>query len=201
MKNRLTAILIPGLLLISLSGCSPNHAVVLVPGPDGTTGNAEVSTAAGKQRLEKASDMTEISNPATPPSPVKTASAEYIATTFGEALAVEPAQPEKFILFFEQGTATLNKESRDTIAAITAACKRRAATSVTISGHTDAVGSPQLNEKLSQGRSERIRRLLQQNGIKPELMSVSSHGKRNPLVATPDGVAEPRNRRVEVIVR
>ena len=32
-------------------------------------------------------------------------------------------------------------------------------------------------------------------------LSVSSHGERNLLIQTPDGVAEPRNRRVEVSVR
>jgi len=30
---------------------------------------------------------------------------------------------------------------------------------------------------------------------------VGSHGGRNRLVATPDATAEPRNRRVEVLVR
>jgi outer membrane protein OmpA-like peptidoglycan-associated protein len=43
--------------------------------------------------------------------------------------------------------------------------------------------------------------VLLQEGIAPALLEVTSHGEANPLVPTADEVPEPRNRRVEVMVR
>lgn len=138
---------------------------------------------------------------AAPPSAVTTADPAFIATTFGEALAVEPSPAERFTLYFEMGTTALDPASRPAIAAVAAAVARRGAVSVAISGHTDSTGADPFNDRLSLARAERIRALLLEQGVAPQLMTVTSHGKGNPAVPTADGVAEPRNRRVEVIVR
>jgi len=81
------------------------------------------------------------------------------------------------------------------------AIKRRGAITIAVSGHTDTSGTAQINEKLAYDRADLVKELLLQNGVDPQRVTVSSHGKGNPLVPTPDGVAEPRNRRVEVIIR
>jgi outer membrane protein OmpA-like peptidoglycan-associated protein len=194
----LLALIIPLVLLI---GCAARHTVILVPNPDGTVGKAEVVTAGGKQVLEKANGMTSVSGSAAPPSPVTTADSNYIATTFSDALGIEQIPSEKFILFFNTATVALTPRSQKDIAAVVEAIKRRNSIIVTISGHTDAVGSAQLNDKLARNRAERVQELLLQHGVSQQVISVSSHGKGNPLIPTPDGVAEPKNRRVEVIVR
>jgi len=188
-----------GLMLIALAGCA-SKAIILVPDPLGHVGRAEVSTSAGKQLLAKAGDMTRISGSSSPPSAVTTAAPEFIAATFAEALAVEPEPPQTFTLMFEAGATVLTADSRNMIAAIVTAIERRSAISVGISGHTDAVGSDKLNDALALERAQQVKALLQQQGVKPELISVTSHGKGNPAIATPDGVPEPRNRRVVVIV-
>ena len=46
-----------------------------------------------------------------------------------------------------------------------------------------------------------VRDLLVQIGVNSAMIEVSSHGKNNLLVPTPDQTPEPRNRRVEVTVR
>jgi outer membrane protein OmpA-like peptidoglycan-associated protein len=38
-------------------------------------------------------------------------------------------------------------------------------------------------------------------GVDGKIIEVANHGKGNPLIPTPDGVAEPRNRRVEINIR
>ncbi len=201
MNNLFYNLLAAILMILSLVGCSSIHSVILIPDPDGHVGKAEVITTGGKQLLERPGDMTRITGSSTPPSPVTTATPDYISATFAEAMAIEPLPPEKFILYFETGTTAMTPESRAAITAIVAACKRRGAISISISGHTDATGSVQFNDKLSQERAVLIKQLLLQNGIDQNQMTVSSHGKGNPLVPTPNGVAEPRNRRVEVIVQ
>ncbi len=188
-----------GLMLMALGGCA-SQSIVLVPDPLGHVGRVEVSTSAGARLLEKSGDMTRTSGSSSPPSAVTTATPAFIAATFGEALAVEPPPPQTFTLMFEAGATVLTADSRTMIAAIVTAIERRSAVSVSISGHTDATGSDKLNDALALERAQQVKALLLQQGVKPELISVSSHGKGNPAIATPDGVPEPRNRRVVVIV-
>ena len=188
-----------GLMLIVLAGCA-SKAIILVPDLQGHVGRVEVSTTAGKQLLEKPGDMTRTSGSSNPPSAVTTAAPAFIAATFAEALAVEPEPPQTFTLMFEAGATALTADSRNLIAAIVTAIARRSAISVSISGHTDAVGSDKLNDALALERAQQVKALLLQQGVKPELIAVTSHGKGNPAIATPDGVPEPRNRRVVVIV-
>ena len=70
-----------------------------------------------------------------------------------------------------------------------------------MAGHTDTVGTDQYNDALSLRRAERVRALLIGRGIAPDSVGAIGRGKRELRVPTPDGVAEPRNRRVEITVR
>lgn len=198
-KNYAAMFALASFMLITLAGCN-RQSIVLVPDQNGHIGKAEVSTAAGKQTLENANDMTHTRGKANPPSAVTTADSAFIETTFKEALAVEPLPAQSFTLMFESGGAELTADSMQEIPNIAAAIKERSAISVSISGHTDATGSVQLNDALSLERARRVESLLVQQGVEPGLITVSSHGKGNPLIPTPDGVPEPRNRRVVVII-
>jgi outer membrane protein OmpA-like peptidoglycan-associated protein len=188
-------------LLCNGAAGAARQTIILMPDPDGTVGKAEVTTAGGTQSLTKAGDMTRVTRAAEAPSAVVTADPAYISSTFKETLKVEPPRSERFILYFEPGTTTLTRESEQAIPAIVSAIRRRAAVAVDISGHTDATGSDDVNNKLSLDRAERVRELLLQQEATSGRMSVSSHGQGNPAVARPRGVAEPRNRRVEVLVK
>jgi outer membrane protein OmpA-like peptidoglycan-associated protein len=198
-RDKLPGLLMAGLMLMVLVGCA-RQAIVLVPDPAGHVGKAEVTTSAGTQVLDKPGDMTRTSGASNPPSAVTKADPAFISATFGGALAIEPPPAETFTLYFETGTTVLTAASQKLIPAIVSAVKRRAAISVSISGHTDATGSAELNNALSLDRANEVKALLLAQGVKPELISVSSHGKGNPAIPTPDGVPEPRNRRVVVIV-
>ena len=57
------------------------------------------------------------------------------------------------------------------------------------------------NEQVGMRRAQRMAELLRARGLEAMELRVESHGERNLLVATPDATAEPRNRRVEVLVR
>ena len=89
-----------GALLLLLGGCAAHQSVVLVPDPAGHVGIAEVRTAAGRQTLQKAGDMTQIRNASAAPSAITTAQADFITATFGEVLAIEPAPARVTTLLF-----------------------------------------------------------------------------------------------------
>jgi outer membrane protein OmpA-like peptidoglycan-associated protein len=72
---------------------------------------------------------------------------------------------------------------------------------VTVVGHTDTMGSAQLNIDLGRTRATVIRQRLIAVGVDGRLISLASHGESDLLVPTPDETLEPRNRRVEVSVR
>lgn len=201
MRTRLYLLSAIILLFCLLTGCAASRTVVLVPDPDGHTGKAEVATTAGKCLLEKPDDITHISDSSSPPEPVSTATKEYISATFSEVLAIEPLPSEKFILFFETGSLKLTEDSQKTISVILDAINRRSALTVTISGHADASGSTLTNDRIAFERAGMVQGMLLQKGVDPKRMTLTSHGKANPAVPTPDGVAEPRNRRVEVVIR
>src|SRR5438132_561268 len=57
------------------------------------------------------------------------------------------------------------------------------------------------NDRLSLQRAGRISRRLIELGIASERIQTSGRGKRELLVPTADQVADPRNRRVEIVVR
>ena len=69
-----------------------------------------------------------------------------------------------------------------------------------IQGHTDAVGSPDYNDKLGEARAEAVRRALNHDGVALNRMATVSYGEESPVAsnATPDGRAQ--NRRVVIIV-
>lgn len=200
--NHLSAILpVLALFLMLAAGCSPRHTVILTPDPDGHVGKAIVMTGNGNQILENPYGMTTVSSGSSSPSPITVASQEFIALTFADVLAIEPPPADKFIIYFHTNTTTMVTESRKTMTAIFNAIKHRKAILISISGHTDASGSDKMNEKLARNRSQSIRELLIQKGVDTRRLAVTSHGKGNQLIITPDGVSEPLNRRVEVIVR
>jgi len=72
---------------------------------------------------------------------------------------------------------------------------------VLVIGHTDTVGSDQANDALGQQRADIVRAALIRLGVPADDIRALSRGKRNLAVPTANGVAEPLNRRVEIIVR
>ena len=120
---------------------------------------------------------------------------------FGQALAAQPAGAQSFVLYFVEGKDDFTDESKRLVEQMLAEVARRPVPDVLVVGHTDAVGTDQVNDALGQRRAETVRNALIARGIAAGDIRAISRGKRALAVPTPDGVAEPRNRRVEIIVR
>ncbi len=193
------------LLLIFIAGTllGPKQTtkVVLLPDRDGTVGSVEVATAAGKTLLYEAGQMTRVSGGDVPPEQATLVSIEALEKEYAAVLAAEPEPPVKFLLYFEQGSSELVPQSEKLLPEILAAIERRDSYAIGVYGHTDRTGSAAYNLKLSLQRALAVRQLLLDQGVKADYIDTSSHGEGNPLIPTADQVAEPRNRRVEVIVR
>ena len=72
-------------------------------------------------------------------------------------------------------------------------------TQLTVTGHTDTVGSDAYNMRLSRRRAESVAAQLEKDGIASSEIEIVAKGKRDLLVPTADGVKEPQNRRVQIV--
>jgi outer membrane protein OmpA-like peptidoglycan-associated protein len=189
------------LTLFSLASCANKNMVVLLPGPDGKTGQILVSNKGGNQLLAGPKQATAIPSQTNSPSTPFQMTDEKIRATYGEALTALPPSPVHYILYFKNSSTELTEESRKLLAEVLATTLSRKSTDVSVVGHTDRVGKREDNFKLALGRAELIKQALVSQGIDPDSIDVTSHGEDNPLFKTDDEVPEPRNRRVEVIVR
>lgn len=72
---------------------------------------------------------------------------------------------------------------------------------VKIDGHSDKMGSKNLNMILSEKRALAVTEHLIDKGVKPEFIETNWHGESSPRFDTEDGVAQKLNRRVEIIIK
>lgn len=200
MKKLITAILGLGLFLM-LSGCAAKSMVVLLPDADGNIGQVIVTNDAGQQVLKEVNDSVKVMDHNAPPGDVKKLTDKDIHKTFSDALAAQPMPPATFILYFLQGSNELTMASKELLPEIIQTIQDRGSTDIVISGHTDKVGAKEYNYKLSLDRAKVLYHILVDSGAVPENITVTSHGEGNPLIKTKDEVAEPKNRRVEVVIR
>lgn len=187
-------------LALLLSGCVTGNYVVLLESPDGTTGELLVEDAAGQTRLDRTHQGAVIGAKGVGPRPFNVGELR-IAHDFSAALGAQPALPQRFQLYFKPGSAELTDVSAQTVERVFEAIRLRGPSAVSVIGHTDTVSGPGWNEQLGLIRAQAVADILRGRSIEVIDLIVSSHGERNLLIETPDGVSEPRNRRVEISVR
>lgn len=175
----------------------PQSYVVLLPDDDGSVGKVAVSGRDGATVLEKAREATVIGGV---PGAVFSVDEQRLAADFGAAMAAAPIKPASFLLYFDTGGTRLTPQSEADLPRIVAEMGKRPAPDISVIGHTDTVGDNDANEKLALRRARFVADMLVQR-LKAVQIAVESHGEKNLLVATPDNTPEPRNRRVEVMVR
>lgn len=200
MKRIMSMLAILGLGLF-LAGCGARSMVILVPDPDGNVGQLSVANEGGQQILNQANQSVQVADRKTAPGKVSTLSAEEIQSTFSDALAAQPLPPVTFILYFLQDSNELTDESKALLPQIFQTIRKRGSTDIVISGHTDTVGEKEYNYKLALDRAQVTSDILVASGSVRAHISVTSHGEGNPLIKTADEIAEPKNRRVEVVIK
>ncbi len=196
MKQHLLSLLALSALL---TACAPATRVTLLPQADGSASGVIVSTREGQQVLTQPYQVAEVARSGS--IGTATTSAEQLRQSYPQLLAQRPPAPEKFVLEFEPGTSQLTADSQARLADIVARAQARAGGEIVVTGHTDRQGSLEANDKLSLERAQAIRALLIERGFKADLIDAVGRGEREPAVPTDDEVAEPRNRRAELLVR
>lgn len=187
------------LLLLTVSCSSTKTLVVLLP--DGNNPEDALAVGQGDQTTILDEPMAAVEVNTWGRVKKKTMTETEVQEIFSEALASQPPETISFLLYFEEGTTIVVPDSRQTLMDLFDEVARRQAVEVQVTGHTDTVGSLLDNDRLSQERAQTIKENLIERGLQASFIRAVGRGERELLIPTPDDVREPRNRRVEVIVR
>jgi outer membrane protein OmpA-like peptidoglycan-associated protein len=188
------------LVALLLTACArTKELVILLPEESGQVG--KVAVGEGEHAVVLDAPYTAAKIDARGRAKPAVVTEEEVAQNFAHALAAQPPPSVSFILQFEEGSTNVTPESQATLAALFAEVARRQAVEVQVTGHTDRVGSVASNDSLALERAQAVRDMLIQRGLQASFIRPVGRGEREPLVPTPDEQEEPRNRRVEVIVR
>jgi len=115
--------------------------------------------------------------------------------------APPPQVARTYLVFFDWDRADLTARAREIISEASQNARRVQTTRIEVAGHADRSGSAQYNQRLSQRRADAVAAELVRNGISRNEIFVTAYGESRPLVPTADGVREPQNRRVEIVLR
>jgi outer membrane protein OmpA-like peptidoglycan-associated protein len=195
-RLRLVAVMV-GVCVI-LGACASGGTVVLLPEKDGR--QTSVSVRQGDKEVILDQPYAAARTPSQGPR-AYVASPQDVNAQFGPALAAQPARATRFTLYFVEGKDEFTEQSQQVVYKILTEIAQRPVPDVLVIGHTDTVGSDQANDVLGQQRADIVRAALIRLGVPADDIRALSRGKRNLAVPTASGVAEPLNRRVEIIVR
>ena len=70
--------------------------------------------------------------------------------------------------------------------------------SVTATGHTDSIGTPAYNDKLSARRAQAVTSYLVGKGLSPTMIKAEGKGPQGPIADNASSEGRARNRRTEV---
>ena len=210
-SNKMWGNLFVLLTVLIISGCASvkdtvvpvtvKDTIVLVQDADGKVGQLTVTTKGGAKTLTVQNTVVEVTGSEKSPSDPKTIDQSQIDSLFADSLKALPLEPVSFLLYFLNNSTELTAESKACIPEVLTLFNKREFYEISIIGHTDTTGSDEYNMRLSSARAKAVRDILLSRGIRSDQMELRYHGKRDPLVPTGDNVSEPRNRRVEVVVK
>jgi len=190
------------LVLLIISGCATvKDTVVLVQDADGKVGQLTVTTRGGAKTLTVPNTMVEVTGFGKSPSDPKKIDQTRIDSLFTDSIKALPLEPVRFLLYFLNNSTKLTTESKPLIPEILSLVDKRDFYEISIIGHTDTTGDDEYDMRLSSARSEAVRDVILSHGIRSGQMELRYYGKRDPVIPTGDNVREPRNRRVEVVVK
>ena len=112
-----------------------------------------------------------------------------------------PQPARNFMLFFGNDHANVTPESEAVVQEAARVARAHPSARITVAGNADTWGDGAYNRALSRRRAEAVRDALIRDGVNQASIAVEGHGEDVLLVSTKDGVREPKNRRVEIIVQ
>ena len=115
--------------------------------------------------------------------------------------APAPAAARTYLVFFDWDRADLTARARQIIAEAAQASTHVQLTQIEVSGYADRTGTAQYNLALSRKRADNVASELVRLGVPKNAIAIQAFGDTHLLVPTAEGVREPQNRRVEIVLK
>ncbi len=101
-------------------------------------------------------------------------------------------------ILFDTGKSTIKEQSENVLKNIIEILNEYANARFNIDGHTDSVGSAELNQRLSEERAGAVRNYLIENGIASDRLVSAGYGEERPIASNNTREGRRTNRRVEI---
>ncbi len=101
-------------------------------------------------------------------------------------------------ILFGFDKSKLSKDAQKTLDAIYDALSKYSDAKITLSGHTDSIGSEKYNMKLSEKRANSAKDYLVKKGLNGSMLNVEWFGESKPIAPNKTAADRAKNRRVEV---
>jgi outer membrane protein OmpA-like peptidoglycan-associated protein len=173
---------------------------------DGSEPTAASPVCSGPVAVDKTTTVRALAvAPGAPPSAASSA-------TYTVAPPPPPAAPAKVVVtkdklelrekvFFDTAKTSIKKESLPLLDEVAQVLKDHPEVAkVAIEGHTDNVGKPATNLKLSQGRAESVKKYLVGKGVAADRLLPKGYGETKPVADNATAKGREANRRVDFIV-
>lgn len=109
------------------------------------------------------------------------------------------APPRVFSVYFEWNRSWVGPQARAILQQAANAYHAGGVVTVQITGYADTSGSSVYNQRLSMRRAWHVAAALEHDGVPRSALRIAGQGENDLAVPTPQGVREPRNRRVTVV--
>jgi len=103
-------------------------------------------------------------------------------------------------VLFDTGKYDLRPAAKEAMAKLSGIVLSHPGLKLDIEGHTDSVGSDDLNQKLSEQRADAVRAYLIVQKLEPDAVVSRGFGKSRPVASNDTAQGRQQNRRVEIIV-
>ena len=100
---------------------------------------------------------------------------------------------------FDTASDVIREESKPTLDKIASIMKAKSDWSLTVEGHTDAVGAEAANQSLSERRAASVKAYLVQAGIDEARLTTAGFGASRAVAPNDNEVGRAQNRRVELV--
>jgi outer membrane protein OmpA-like peptidoglycan-associated protein len=115
--------------------------------------------------------------------------------------APAPAPARTYLVFFDWDKSDLSARAHQIIAEAAQNSTRVQLTQIEVSGYADRTGTAQYNMVLSRKRADNVAADLVKDGVPKNVIAIQAFGDTHLLVPTAEGVREPQNRRVEIVLK
>ena len=99
---------------------------------------------------------------------------------------------------FAFNSANLDPQFYPVLSSVATVLKEYDKTVVEVAGHTDSIGSDEVNQRLSEQRANAVTQYLVSQGLNPQRFITVGAGKRYPIASNDTEAGRAANRRVEI---